>query len=86
MKTIEIVVPDIIVVGLSIAQVSNSGYYREAIERLFKLSGKSVQVFILPQGAAAKLAVDKYGATFPERTKDFNASINYVLCDIGLTH
>lgn len=71
-KDLDISVPDIIVLGLSIAQVSNSGYYKETVENLFKGLGKDVRVIVLPQGAASKLTIDRYGATFPQVSKDFN--------------
>lgn len=82
-KDLDISLPDIIVLGLSIAQVANSGYYKETVENLFKGLGKDVRVIVLPQGAASKLTIDRYGATFPQVSKDFNPQLNYVLCDIG---
>lgn len=83
MKDLNIQVPDVIVLGLSIAQIANSGYYKDAIQDIFKSAGKDVHIFVLPQGASAKLAIDKYGIEFPDLAKQFNPSINYVLCDVG---
>jgi len=77
------VVPDIIVIGLSIAQIKNSGHYKKLIEDFLRKSGIGSTIHVVPQGAVAKLAVDKYGVDFPEDTKDFNSSSSYILADIG---
>lgn len=75
--------PDIIATGLSISQIENSGYFREAIKKYLNSLGVTSEIVILPQGAIAKKAVDKYGTSFPTVTQEFNSSMNYVGCDIG---
>lgn len=78
------VIPDVIVLGLSIAQINNSGHYKANIEDFLRKAGLSIaQVIIVPQGAIAKLAVDKYGVEFPQNTKDFSPESSYILADIG---
>ena len=43
--------PDILVLGLSIAQIKNSGYYKERIEKYLEQAGVKCNIFVLPQGA-----------------------------------
>jgi len=76
--------PDLIVVGLSIAHIQNSGYFEERLSN-FIIDNKeyNYKIIVLPQGAGAKLAVDKYGSNFPNEQKEFLGSTNYILCDIG---
>lgn len=75
--------PDILVLGLSIAQIKNSGYYKDKVQAYLTSLGVQCKVFVLPQGAIAKLAVDKYGTNFPEQAIHFNKSASYILADIG---
>lgn len=75
--------PDILVLGLSIAQIKNSGYYKDKIEKYLDSMGVRCKIFVLPQGAIAKLAVDKYGVNFPEENINFNKNASYILLDIG---
>lgn len=77
------VVPDKLILGLSIAQINNSGYYKKKIEEFLKLSGMAPEIIVLPQGAVAKLAIDKYSTTFPEKTINFNPEMSYLIADIG---
>ena len=77
--------PDVIVAGLSKAQINNSGYFKEAIEK-FTVNDKEFtfdNVYILPQGAGAKLTIDKYGSHFPQEQDEFLGTTTYVGCDIG---
>ena len=77
--------PDIVVTGLSIAQIGNSGYFQAQLEK-YTIDDKEYvhdTVYVLPQGAGAKLTVDRYGARFPEEQKEFNGNKNYIICDIG---
>lgn len=76
-------VPDIIVLGLSISQIKNSGHYKSTIEDFLRKSGSASKVYIVPQGVISKLAVDKYGIDFPNDTREFTKDSNYVLADIG---
>lgn len=77
--------PDVIVAGLSKAQINNSGYFKEALQK-FEINGAEYvfdNVFILPQGAGAKLTIDKYGSHFPQEQDEFLGTTTYVGCDIG---
>ena len=75
---------ELIVTGLSIAQVGNSGYFQNAIEK-YTVDGKEFtnNIIVLPQGAGAKLTMDKYGSNFPKEQTEFLGSASYVICDIG---
>ena len=75
---------DLIVSGLSIAQVDKSGYFQEAISH-FVVDGveHNYSVLLLPQGAGAKLTYEKYGNNFPKEQREFLGESNYVICDIG---
>jgi len=75
---------EIIITGLSIAQIQNSGYFQNAIEK-YTINGTDFQnnISLLPQGAGAKLCVDKYGAKFPIEQREFLGDKTYVLIDIG---
>ena len=77
--------PDIVVTGLSIAQIGNSGYFQAQLEKYTIDDKEHIHntVYVLPQGAGAKLTVDRYGARFPEEQKEFNGNKNYIICDIG---
>lgn len=77
--------PEILVTGLSKAQIQNSGYFKEALQN-FEVNGEKYEinnVFVLPQGAGSKMCLDKYGDNFPEEIKDFTGTQTYVGCDIG---
>lgn len=76
-------VPDVVVVGLSISQISMSGAYKARISSYLNSAGINAEVLCFPQGAVAKIAVDKYGAHFPQPVTDFMGNTNYVLADIG---
>jgi hypothetical protein len=79
--------PDIIVSGLSKAQIENSGYFKEAL-RNFTVNDEQFkfdEVYILPQGAGSKLCIDKYGNNFPQLQEEFTGSTAYVGCDIGFS-
>lgn len=75
--------PDILVLGLSIAQISNSGYYKDKIENFLKAAGLNPKIFVVPQGAIAKIAIDYYGDHFPEKNKEFNSNATYLIGDLG---
>lgn len=75
--------PDILVLGLSIAQIGNSGYYKDKIQAYLDSINVKCKIFILPQGAIAKLAIDKYGVNFPEENTYFNKNASYIGADIG---
>jgi len=80
-------IPDVIVAGLSKAQINNSGYFKEAIQS-FKINDIQYnfdKVFIIPQGAGAKLTIDKYGNHFPVEQDEFLGTSTYVGCDIGFS-
>lgn len=77
--------PDYVVCGLSKAQITNSGYFKEALEN-FEVNGRSfsgVKVSILPQGAGSKITVDTYGDEFPQQQRDMNAENTFIGVDIG---
>lgn len=84
-KTFSIIedTPDILVLGLSIAQIGNSGYYRDRIKTYLTGLGINCEVFVLPQGAIAKLAIDKYGTDFPNENINFNKKSTYIGADVG---
>lgn len=78
-------VPDVIVTGLSIAQIGNSGYFQSEL-RKYTVDNQEYNfehVFVLPQGAGSKLTIDKYGDNFPKEQKDDLSSSTYIGCDIG---
>lgn len=77
--------PDVIVSGLSKAQIENSGYFKEVLKN-FSANGETFQfqnVSILPQGAGSKLTIDKYGNNFPNKQMEFMGNTSFVGCDIG---
>lgn len=79
------VTPDIVVCGLSKAQLHNSGYFKEALQK-FAINGEELEfknVWVLPQGAGSKLAIDKYGDNFPHQQTEFHGLMNFVGVDIG---
>lgn len=85
LKMIE-VKPDIIVTGLSKAQIQNSGYFKEALQE-FVVNGETFkfpEIYVLPQGAGSKLTIDKYGTNFPQEQTEFHGNSTYVCCDVGM--
>jgi hypothetical protein len=77
--------PDIIVSGLSKAQIENSGHFKEGLMN-FTVNGETFnfpEVYILPQGAGSKLTIDKYGNNFPNLQQEFTGNTSFVGCDIG---
>lgn len=76
-------VPDIVVLGLSISQIQNSGHYKDTIIEFLKSSGIEPEVYIVPQGAVAKKAIDEYGVEFPNKSKTHTGDSNYILIDVG---
>lgn len=77
--------PDIIVSGLSKAQIENSGHFKEGLQD-FEVSGEKFvfdEVYILPQGAGSKLCIDKHGNNFPNIQQEFTGTTSFVGCDIG---
>lgn len=79
------IIPDVIVSGLSKAQITNSGYFKAGLTT-FEVNGETYnfdKVFIMPQGAGSKLCIDKYGDNFPNPVTGFTGKQTYVGCDIG---
>lgn len=77
--------PDVIVSGLSKAQIQNSGHFKNGLMS-YSVNGESYEfkdVFILPQGAGSKLTIDRYGDHFPDVQDEFMGSTTFVGCDIG---
>ena len=77
--------PDVIVSGLSKAQIENSGHFKEKLMN-FEVNSETFKfdnVFILPQGAGSKLCIDKYGDNFPHEQQEFTGTTSFVGCDIG---
>ena len=79
--------PDIIVTGLSIAQIQNSGYFKESLQE-FVVNGETFKfsdIYVLPQGAGSKLTIDKYGTNFPHEQTEFLGNSTYVGIDCGFS-
>lgn len=77
--------PKVVVLGLSIAHIENSGYFKAKAEEYFGSLGWEVQVFVLPQGTGVKLAIDKYFVDYPRTLNAAKAQGNtYVIADIGM--
>ena len=77
--------PDVIVTGLSKAQIQNSGYFKEALQE-FVVNNETFKfdtIYVLPQGAGSKLTVDKYGANFPQEQTEFLGATTYIGADLG---
>lgn len=77
--------PDVIVTGLSKAQIENSGHFKEGLKD-FEVNGERFifdDVYVLPQGAGSKLTIDKYGDNFPTPQREFTGATTFVGCDIG---
>lgn len=74
----------VVVSGLSVSQLSQSGYFKERIKN-FKVWGVEYnfdKVFLLPQGAGSKMAFDKYDIHYPKPRAQTN-NYTFVGCDIG---
>ena len=77
--------PDIVVTGLSKAQLEQSGHFKAAVQD-FEVNGEKIildNVFVLPQGAGSKLTIDKFGTHFPKQQDEFGGASTFVGCDIG---
>ncbi len=77
--------PDVIVTGLSKAQILNSGYFKDAVSK-FTVNSNTYEfknAFVIPQGAGSKLCIDKYGTNFPTLQTEFVGKTSYVGVDIG---
>lgn len=86
-KAIELIkeIPDVIITGLSKAQITNSGYFKETLQD-FTVNDKHLHfddLYVLPQGAGSKLTIDKYGSEFPKEQTEFTGNDTYVGVDIG---
>lgn len=85
LKQIEIK-PDVIITGLSKAQIQNSGYFKEVLQE-FTVNGETFKfdtIYVLPQGAGSKLTIDKYGTNFPQNQTEFLGNATYVGVDVGM--
>ena len=81
------VTPDVIITGLSKAQLENSGFFKDALQN-FSVNNESFtfeNLYVLPQGAGSKLAIDKYGYDFPNLQTEFTGGSTYVGVDIGFS-
>jgi len=77
--------PDVIVTGLSKAQIHNSGYFQQALKD-FEVNNTKFEfneVYVLPQGAGSKITIDKYGNHFPKEQDEFLGATTFVGCDVG---
>ena len=77
--------PDVIVTGLSIAQIDNSGYFQEKLSN-YTINGEEFvnpKVIVLAQGSGAKVMNDIYGVNFPVKQEEFSGDKNFVIADIG---
>lgn len=79
--------PDIIVTGLSIAQIQNSGYFQAALNNFVvdDIQYDFPNIIVIPQGAGSKLCIDVYGDNFPVKQTEFLGATTYVGCDIGFS-
>ena len=78
--------PDMIITGLSKAQIQNSGYFKEVLQE-FTVNGETFKfdtIYVLPQGAGSKLTIDKYGTNFPQNQTEFLGNATYVGVDVGM--
>lgn len=78
--------PDVIVTGLSIAQIGNSGYFQAELKNytIDNVNYKFETVYVIPQGAGSKLTIDKYGNNFPQEQKEDLSQSTYIGADIGM--
>ena len=79
--------PDILVSGLSKAQIQFSGHFREAISSfdVNECHYEFPKIYIIPQGAGSKLCIDKYGRDFPNPQREFTGNSSYIGVDIGFS-
>lgn len=78
--------PDVIVTGLSKAQIQYSGFFKDALSR-FTVNDVSYEfrnIYVIPQGAGSKLCIDKYGTDFPNIQTEFTGKTSFVGIDIGM--
>lgn len=78
-------IPDIVVTGLSKAQIQFSGNFKNSVQE-FEVNSETYKfdtVFVLPQGAGSKLTIDKYGDNFPNEQSEFSGKTTFVGIDIG---
>lgn len=77
--------PDIIVTGLSIAQIGNSGHFQNNLTDFIidDVEYKFDEVYVIPQGAGSKLCIDKYLNDFPNIQTEFLGKSTYVIIDVG---
>lgn len=76
---------DLIVTGLSIAQINNSGYFQNRLKS-YTISGVEYiheKVIVLPQGAGCKILHDKFGLNYPTVNTEFLGDKTYIIADIG---
>lgn len=81
------VMPDVVVTGLSKAQIQFSGNFKKNLQS-FTVDNKSFdfkEIYVLPQGAGSKLSIDKYGNDFPNERKEFSEKTTYVGVDCGFS-
>lgn len=74
----------VLVSGLSVSQLGQSGYFKDRIQN-FEVNGIKYsfdEVYLLPQGAGSKMAFDKFGANFPAARTE-STQYTFVGCDIG---
>lgn len=76
--------PDILISGLSIAQLNNSAAFQKKITS-FEVDGKqhNYEVYLLPQGSGAKLFIDNYFDNFPVKNQTYLGNSTYVIGDLG---
>jgi hypothetical protein len=77
--------PDVIVTGLSKAQIQFSGNFKQNLQsfEVNETPYKFDTIFVLPQGAGSKLTIDKYGDNFPNEQSEFSGKTTFVGVDIG---
>ena len=79
--------PDVIVTGLSKAQIQYSGYFKNALSEfdVNETHYSFKNVYVIPQGAGSKLCIDKYGCDFPNIQTEFTGKTSYIGVDIGFS-
>lgn len=77
--------PDIIVTGLSKAQIQNSGWFKEKLQKFTvnETQYNFTNVFVIPQGAGCKVCSDNYGLLFDGKKTEFTNVQNYIGVDGG---
>ena len=77
--------PDIVVTGLSKAQLENSGHFQKKLES-YEVNGQTYEfnkVVVLPQGVPSKLTIEKYGINYPKSNTDYHDKSSYLCIDVG---